>query len=440
MGRLAELVQSRLWPLPTAAIVAGVVLGAVLPELDRAVVDDLPAWLRALLFTGSPDSARALLTSIAGSLITVTTLTFSLTVVALQLASTQASPRLLRMFASDRHVHVTLAVFLGTFAFALTVLRAVRSPDEQNGEGFVPGIAVGTAFGLTLASVVALTLFLAHLATRLRVDTMLRDVHAEARRTIAAVYDDEDGPGVGAPDAPDDAHDTLATRSGYLVGVDRADLLDLAEREDIVISLDAAVGGELVPRTPLARWWPHGPQRGVDDESIERIDRAVVGALLVDHERTPVQDVGFGIRQLVDVAVLALSPATADPTTAVHAIGHLSAVLGELVERPLPSAAERDDEGAVRVRVRRLDLAVTGPRRYGAADLDVALRLLRMLREVAWRSVHPHLAPGLTRRADEVLAAARTSERTATEIAALESARADVTAAIAGRWRPDGAA
>ena len=184
-AQIGEAAQSRVWPLPTAAIVAGVILGVALPELDRVLDPIVPEWLGALLFAGAPDSARAMLSSIAGSLITVTSLTFSLTVVALQLASSQASPRLLRMFASDRRVHATLAMFLGTFAFAMTVLRSVRSADETivDDTGFVPRLAVSVTFVLMLAAVVTLTLFLAHLATRLRVETMLRDVHGETTRT-----------------------------------------------------------------------------------------------------------------------------------------------------------------------------------------------------------------------------------------------------------------
>ncbi|RXZ43622.1 DUF2254 family protein, partial [Agromyces binzhouensis] len=207
---LAESVSSRIWPLPVAAIIAAVIAGVLLPLLDAAVDDQLPPWLGALLFSGGTEAARAVLTTISGSLITATSLTFSLTVVALQLASNQASPRVLRQFASDGMVHLTLAIFLGTFAYALTVLRTVEDAGDR-----VPRIAVTVAFVLTLMSVVVLVLFLAHLASRLRVETMLRDVHRETARTIARVGAD-DRATAPAPERPGDARPILARRSGFV--------------------------------------------------------------------------------------------------------------------------------------------------------------------------------------------------------------------------------
>lgn len=134
-GRAAQVkdaLQTQLWPLPALAVVVAVVLGIALPALDAAVDGRLPQGFAALLFGGGPEAARAVLQAIAGSLITVTSLTFSLTVVTLQLASSQFSPRLLRTFSSDRFVHTTLALFLATFAFALAVLRSVRTETSQS--------------------------------------------------------------------------------------------------------------------------------------------------------------------------------------------------------------------------------------------------------------------------------------------------------------------
>lgn len=146
----------------------------------------LPEPVRAVLFNGGPESARAVLSTISGSLITATSLTFSLTVLALQLASSQASPRLLRLFASDSTVHGTLATFLGTFAFSLMVLRTVQNSTDSTAAA-VPSISITLCLLLTLSSVIMLTVFLAHPAKQLRVETMLRTVHRETRRTISQV-------------------------------------------------------------------------------------------------------------------------------------------------------------------------------------------------------------------------------------------------------------
>jgi uncharacterized membrane protein len=118
--------QAKLWPIPVAGVVIAVIAGVLMPRLDAVVDHSLPTWLEAMVFLGDPGASRTMLDAVASSLITVTALTFSLTVVTLQLASSQYSPRLLRTFTQDEFVQGTLALFLATFTFSLTVLRSVR--------------------------------------------------------------------------------------------------------------------------------------------------------------------------------------------------------------------------------------------------------------------------------------------------------------------------
>ncbi len=153
LAALVDAIRTRLWPIPVTAVVVALLLGVGLPGLDAAIGDSLSPTVNEWLFGGDAGAARTLLAAIASSLITVTALTFSLTVVTLQLASSQFSPRLLRSFTSDLVVQVTLALFLATFTFALTVLRAVRSATESGQGEFVPQIAVSVAFLLAVASV-----------------------------------------------------------------------------------------------------------------------------------------------------------------------------------------------------------------------------------------------------------------------------------------------
>ena len=192
-----EAFRTQLWPLPAAGTLLGLALGVALPRLDAHVDEDLSAGTTVYLFGGGPSAARELLGAVSGSLITVTSLTFSLTVVTLQLASSQFSPRLLRTFTRDRVVHVTLALFLTTFTYSLAVLRAVRDEDGEQA-AFVPQISVTLAFVLGVASVLGLVIFLGHLAREIRVETMLRKVHRDATRTVARVLD-ERGPTRAAP-------------------------------------------------------------------------------------------------------------------------------------------------------------------------------------------------------------------------------------------------
>ena len=196
--------RTRLWPIPAIAVVGALVLGLGVPELDAVIDDDMPSRVSGWLFGGDADAARSLLGAIASSMITVTALTFSLTVVTLQLASSQFSPRLLRTFTRDRFVQVTLALFLATFTYALTVLRAVRGSGDGGGTELVPQLAVTLAFCLTIASVLGLVLFLAHLTAQIRVETMLRNVHHDGVVTMRSVLVERDATGSrtgGRPDA-----------------------------------------------------------------------------------------------------------------------------------------------------------------------------------------------------------------------------------------------
>lgn len=384
-----DALRTQLWPLPTLAVALSVVLGTVLPALDAAVDGQLPESVTVFLFSGGPEAARSVLQAISGSLITVTSLTFSLTVVTLQLASSQFSPRLLRTFTSDRFVHITLALFLAAFAFALTVLRSVR--DESSGTSlFVPEISVTVAFGLAIASVIGLVLFLAHLTREIRVETMMRRVNVETQETIDRVFP-LDRPARGPDPVP--SSETIlikSTSSGFLTSIDQGALMRAADDSGAVIRIDREPGSSLVQGVPFATAWPVEPGAAFTQAVREKLTHDANASVATGFERTNVQDVGFGFRQLVDVAARALSPGINDPTTAVHVIGHLSVLLGRLAEKNPGPEHLTDGNGRVRVVVSLpelkdlLDMAMNQPRQYGAADPAVAGRLIGLLQELTW--------------------------------------------------------
>lgn len=383
--------RTRLWPIPAIAVAFALLLGLTLPELDSAIDGDLSSPLSGWLFGGDADAARSLLGAIASSMITVTALTFSLTVVTLQLASSQFSPRLLRTFTRDQFVQVTLALFLATFTYALTVLRAVRG-DGSGGE-LVPQLAVSLAFVLTVASVLGLVLFLAHLTEQIRVETMLRNVHRDAVSTMRAVLSDREPASrdrESVPEPPPTASTLLVSDDGFLTWVDQSGLLAVAEEEEVVVSLAADPGAFLVGGTPLGSAWSTR-LAPLSHEASERIAQRVAGCIQVGFERTSAQDVGYGLRQLTDVANKALSPGINDPTTAIHALGHISAFLCALSERALGAEVLRDEGETVRVVLHRPDLAsyvdlgLSQPRRYGAADPQVLLKIFQVLLDLSHR-------------------------------------------------------
>jgi uncharacterized membrane protein len=431
-----DTVRTQLWPLPMVGVVLAVVAGVLLPHLDARVDKSLPSWLTALFFGGDAGAARTLLDAVSSSLITVTSLTFSLTVVTLQLASSQFSPRLLRTFTSDIFVQSTLAIFLSTFTYALTVLRAVRSGDEEN--EFVPRISVTFAFILAIISVLGLVLFLAHLARQIRVETMLRDVHDDASATIRlATSPLEDGRPPGAvPPPPGDALDIVAPSSGFLTSIDEAELLAAAVRADAYLIIECHPGSSLVEGVPIGVAWSESG--GLDDDAVDRLQGAVGKSIRVGYERTAAQDVGYGLRQLTDVANKALSPGINDPTTAIHALGHISALLCQLAGRDLSFRLLYDDDDRVRVVLGRpsfaevVDVAVTQPRRYGSSDPQVMERLFRLLEELAW---HVYDESPVREQLGRLQAAVTRSDFDAAELAQLRHAAQRVERAVTNAAR-----
>lgn len=443
VATVTDATRTQLWPLPLVGIVVAVAAGVLLPKLDQRIDDDLSDEVKAFLFGGGSDAARAVLGAIAGSLVTLTSLTFSLTVVTLQLASGQFSPRLLRTFTRDRFVHFTLTLFLTTFVYALTVLRTVRT-DAPGQDEFVPQISVTVAFLLAMASVLGLVFFLAHLVKEIRVETMLRRVHSEADETVRRVLPerDADTPLVTLPNVPPQAVPLVAEASGFMTGLDEEAVLAAAVETDAVVMMQATPGDSLVVDTPIAFAWSATGGRPAPDTT-QQLQQRVACAVGARFEHTAAQDITFGLRQLTDVANKALSPGINDPTTANHAIGHTSALLCAMVRRDLGPWVLRDDRERVRVVLcrpdldRLLELAVAGPRRYGAADPDVLARLYVLLREVAWCTNLPSHREAIFGHLERMGTTAAAQDFDQTETARLMRLHRQVSAALRGEWGPD---
>ena len=377
--------RDSLWLIPTVTVLLAVLLAPLL-----ALLEPLPSWLpAAAVFGGTPDGARAILAQLAGATITVVGLVFSLTVVALQMAASQFTPRLLRTFLRDRRVQVVLSGMIGSAVYAVGVLRLVRT-EGQDVEPFVPRFAVTVALVLSFLAVGLLLYFVHHVTQHLRVDVVMNEVVAHARRQLAAVPGDRDTiPDRLAPDPPQAAVPVWARLDGYLQLVDVERLAASAREAGVRLRLRPTLGDWVTKGTTLAWAWS-------DQDTVGPGDREEVSALVHRHvylgvDRTETTDLAFGLRQLQDVATRALSPGVNDPTTAAMAITQMSAVLCEYAGHPLGDDVIEDEDGDGELRVAAprpgfgalLELAVGGVRRYGASDPEVLEALLTLLIDVA---------------------------------------------------------
>ncbi len=382
LGAVVEYLRGALWFLPTVSVLASFVLANLLVGVRVQPGSPITAWI----YGGGADGARGVLEAVAGSVITVTGVVFSLTVVTLQLASSQFSPRLLRTFVRDPSNQVVLAVFLATFTYSLTVLRVIRNgatPDED----FVPQLAVTGGLILATASVAALVYFIHHITVELRVDKMMSDVETDTIETIHNVYRRPFERGRRQlPEVASHAVAVPARRSGIVQAIAPDSLFDDAVARGLVVRVAPRVGERVVAGGTLAWYWTLDRDAAPPDR--DDANEFVNDAIQVGFERTLQQDVGFGVRQLVDIAAKALSPGINDPTTAVDAVGHLAPLLTVLAERDLEPVLRADDQGVVRLAVDRprledyLDTACGQIRRYGAREPAVLVALLWMLREV----------------------------------------------------------
>jgi uncharacterized membrane protein len=368
---LSEYVRGSLWVLPTLSVLVALAAGSLLSLVSIGPHSPLA-------FQGTADDARALLIGIAGTMVTVIALLLGLTVVALQLSSTQFSPRLLRNFLRDRPNQIVLSVFVATFAYSAAGLYTVGISGGNRTATF-PRLAVSGALVLLFASLGLLVFFADHLVHSIQVDAIM---HVVQRNTLGVIRDGLFVGGQNAPEVPQWAVPIASQRSGYVQLVRPRRLLSQAAQHGVCLRLRPRVGEHVVAGTTLAWIWRASPRDPAPDPQVflPVLDEGV----RIGFERTLEQDAAFGIRQLVDVACKALSPAVNDPYTAVQAVDHLSVIFCALAQRPLGNHVARDGSGAVVIVPGRrfpeyLAVMCGLIRRYGAREPTVAHALLRLL-------------------------------------------------------------
>lgn len=419
---LAEL-RNSLWFVPGLWVVlsgalamAALTVDTVAPELARSV---------ELLFGGSPEGARSVLSSIATSTITVAGTVFSITIVALQLASSQLSPRVLRNFMRDRLSQSVLGSLIGTFFYALLVLRAIRTGADGQ-DAFVPSLAVTLAIVLAVLAVAMLVYFIHHISRRIQVSTVVDSI---ARESLDAVRRERRGEGdqrrglAEALSLPQDLPSGVPARaSGYLQLLDADGLVRVAVELDVVVRVELPPGDWVQEGVTLFSIWPSAAGSPTLTERLN--EQVSLGA-----ERSLEQDAAFGIRQLVDVAVKALSPGINDPTSARDCINRLTQLLDASLEhRPQTKFAH---EGRLRLVLTVRDfgdlvaIAFDELRHYAGSTPAVAVAMAEALATLRERADAEHRLP-LERQARLLLEAVEAI----TPLADRESVRAAVSRAL----------
>ncbi|GJD32604.1 hypothetical protein PMNALOAF_3881 [Methylobacterium adhaesivum] len=362
-------------------------------------------------YSGGAEGARALLSAVASSTIGVAGTTFSITIAALTLASGQMGPRLLRNFTRDARNQIVLGIFLGTFAYALMVLRTVRTVQESP---FVPHLAITGAIALALLSLATLVWFVHHIATSINVETVVDAVHRDLCSAVEART--LDSAGMTPPARLPKAGGITVTGSGYLQAVDEDTLAEWAHGHGATVALRVRPGDYVPSGFPVAFL----------SAGIEDAEAAITRALTFGRRPAALQDLEYSIRQLVEIAVRALSPGINDPFTAGSVVDHLGDALCRVASRHLPTGAVvREGRVALVLPVTDYDglcdAMFHSIRQNAAGSVHVLARMLDVLTRVAEVERLTNRSAELARHADLVIAAARRDVADPHDLADLEA-------------------
>ncbi|MBN1965219.1 MAG: DUF2254 domain-containing protein [Anaerolineae bacterium] len=404
LANIWEQLQATYWLLPALLNLLAVLLSLVTISLDRALMALDAAYL-PWLSVGGPDGARTMLSTIAGSMITIAGVTFSITTVALSLASSQFGPRLLRNLMRDRGNQLVLGTFIATFMYCLLVLPTVPEGSDARS---VPHVSVAVGVLLAVASLGVLVYFFHHFAVSIQADQVIANVGQELERAIVRFFPEypaERAPGRSirwTDDLPanfEEAASRLGARhSGYVQAIDYAGLMRLAVEHDLVVRVNCRPGDFVARASTSALIWPG---EGLDEDLATRIDNAFI----LGTQRLQTQDVEYAVNQLVEIAVRALSPGVNDPFTAMACIDQLSTALVRLAERNLPAPYRYDEANRLRLVIDVVtmsgivDAAFNQIRQYGRSSVGVTIRLLETIAVIAAHTHHRELRDALREQA-----------------------------------------
>ena len=345
MNRFRQIlisVRESLWFVPTLMVVTAIGVAVALIETNAVLQQE---WLETFprLFGAGADGSRGMLTAIASSMITVATLAFSLTIVAMSQVASQYSSRVLRNFMRDRRNQLVLGYFVSVFAYCLVVLRTIRGGDEG---GFIPSVAVFVGLLLAIASIAVLIFFIHHIAASIQASAIIANAAEETRKSVQKLFPMRMGE-EAEPAFEEESHRGIvewrgvpARATGFIQAVDEDSLLTRAKSNDCIIRMERGIGDFVSEGSPVV-----SVSAPLGEVELGRIG----GSFTVGRYRTLEQDAAFGIRQLVDIALRALSPGVNDTTTAAICVDHLGAILTELAEREIEGKLRKDESGTIRV-------------------------------------------------------------------------------------------
>ena len=409
LSHVWDVLSSSFWFVPAAMTTVAGGAAIVLVEVDRTFIG--PGIRIGWLYSGGAEGARSLLSTVAGSIITVAGVVFSITISALVQASSQFGPRLLRNFMRDTSNQVVLGTFVATFLYCLLVLRTIHE-KINDGVSFVPQLSVTVAVALAVASIAVLIYFIHHVSLSLQAPNVIAAARADLARVVKSIMQEQDGtdrprsdpPTVADGGPPADGCPIPSDKDGYLQAIDYDALVAAATAADLVLHLARRPGEYVIQGGPLLHASP-------PDRCPPGLAKTVNDAFICGTQRTAEPDVEYAVRQIVEVAVRALSPGINDPFTAMNGVDALGSAICLLGRTGLPTGRRFDaHDGTLRLVspvttfAGITNLAFDQIRQYGRDSVAVTVRLLEVIGDCLAQAHDAALRQALQRQAAMVYA------------------------------------
>ena len=378
-----EQLKTSFWFIPVVIVFLSVIASMILINIDSTYKYE-PEGFFAYFISEDVESARQILSTIAGAMLNVTGVVFSITLVALTLASSEFGSRLLRNFMNDRLNQVVLGIYIATFIFCILILRVVKGVDDNE---FIPNISIFVAIIISIANIILLIIYIHHIAVSIQADYIITDVGKNLRSSLKILFPNQIGDEnleqseifLKQSTEKIPLKTLIPTpKSGYLQVINGEALLSLSKKQNMVLESSHRPGDLMVKDMTLVK--VHSDY-SLDEKVIQKIS----DAFIIGEYRTPTHDAEFSIHQLVEIISRALSSGINDPFTAITALDKLTANLSELASNRFASGFRFDDEGHLRLILNPLtfdgmvNASFNQVRQYSTANPAVLIRLMESL-------------------------------------------------------------
>lgn len=412
---LIELINSKFWVIPLFCLITSGALAYLNISLDKYYFSFNGEPFSFLFYFNDPQSVRALLTTVAGSLLGVAGVSFSVTITSLVLASQQFGPRLLRNFMKDSFNQLVIGLFIATFLYCMLILQFTSNMEDAR---FTPVVSMLAALALVVIDLLLLVFYIHHVTESIHADTIISAVYEELTEHLDTQFlkPHEETSHLPAPEkTPAPAifknsgplRKLTAPFSGYLQAINQQALFELAKKRDIALNIHFQAGDYIMKGADLASCLSQ------DKDLADDLKSEILSHFIVGNFRTPEQDARYAIRQLVEVALRALSPAINDPFTAITCIDRLGSAMSIIMERQLPVSEYYDDEGRLRLQLKPysfdklLAAAFDQIRQNTAHHTAVIISLLKTLQQLAEQAYNAEQTQAIQEQADAIFPAAK---------------------------------